>query len=1097
MRKKILWSLLASCLFLGTALAQNLTINGKVTDEKGDPISGASVQVKGTRTGATVNTDGSFTVKAANGASLVVSALGYESKTVAAAANLTVKLATDVKSLSEVVVTGSGVATSKRKLGISVESITADKLPAAPSASIDQALVGKIPGAQIASVSGNPGDPVNIVLRGINTVQGGTKPMILLDGIEIRSTDIQSLDLSNVDRVEVVQGAASASIYGAQGANGVIQIFSKKGKRGATQINFSSSYAVNELLNVGNFNKSKLNPYLHNAAGELVGTSGNVIAVDPILGVGASASSQSIAYQFGGAARYGILNPNNYNHYPYTASVPWYDHFKQMFQQGNTRNNSLNISGASDKSDYAISVSNNKTNTAIMTDVNGYLERTNLSANIGTELFKNFKVRSITQLVYQKNTMAVGLGFGSGGTDGNSLGTNGQVYSFLNTSPFFDLKAIDPVSGQRPANQYGRFLSVNGYNPFYQATHQTPREDKVDVIQNFEATYKVNKFVDIKANYGLNYRSFNDYVIYPNQSEEENGSYWESWAGGGNDNTGQITSYDYKSTFKNFLSTVNIRTDFEKDFGFKIPLTTNTSFGFDHRKQDQHYVGMYGNSLPLAPPINFTSTQTQAINTDYRVPFVTYGFLVNQKFDYSNYLGLTAGIRSDYSSTFGAGSKPFTFPHADLYFLPSNLDWWKGKLQAIVPFMKLRAAYGEAGIQPGAFDRYPVLNQQTIGSNVTYAFSNPSRNPNLNVEVSKETEFGTDFTINTNTNSNWLKSINGSFTYWKRSSADVIYSIAVPLSTGASGILDNAIDMSSHGTQFSLNMPIFSSKNLNWDFTTNYGSQVSMIDAIKGGATIPLTSSAGSTNVVLVGGKPIGQIFAYATVRSLDQTRTNGTPYFTDAMKASGRYVVVVDPVYGGNVVVDTATKGIMMGSEQLPLGDPSPKFNMSFINNITYKDFINLNFQFDWINGAHIYNQTKEWMYRDGISNDFDKVVNIPGFTPAAWTAYHASFYYALWGSARGVGNNVTKDYFLEDASFVRLRNVSLSIDLAKTNTFKKFRKLQLVFTGRNIMTWTKYTGMDPEISSGSVNSSFDRGIDHSTIPNTKSYQIGLNIGF
>ena len=219
--------------------------------------------------------------------------------------------------------------------------------------------------------------------------------------------------------------------------------------------------------------------------------------------------------------------------------------------------------------------------------------------------------------------------------------------------------------------------------------------------------------------------------------------------------------------------------------------------------------------------------------------------------------------------------------------------------------------------------------------------------------------------------------------------------------------------------------------------------------------------------------------------------------YFTDAMKASGRYVVVKDPVYGGNVVVDTATKGAMIGSEQLPLGDPSPKFNMSFINNITYKDFINLNFQFDWINGSHLYNQTKEWMYRDGISNDFDKVVNIPGFTPAAWTAYHASFYYALWGSTRGVGNNVTKDYFLEDASFVRLRNISLSIDLAKTNTFKKFRKLQLVFTGRNIMTWTKYTGMDPEISSGSVNSSFDRGIDHSTIPNTKSYQIGLNIGF
>ena len=176
------------------------------------------------------------------------------------------------------------------------------------------------------------------------------------------------------------------------------------------------------MLFRSNFNKSKLNPYLHNASGELVSTDGTVLKVDPIWGLGGSTASKSIAYQFGGAARYGILNQYNYNHYPYTASVPWYDHFAQMFQQGYTMNNALNISGGSDKSDFAISISNNKSKTSIMTDVNGGIERTNLTANIGTELFKNFRIRSITQLVYTKNNMAPGLGFGSGGTDGNSLG---------------------------------------------------------------------------------------------------------------------------------------------------------------------------------------------------------------------------------------------------------------------------------------------------------------------------------------------------------------------------------------------------------------------------------------------------------------------------------------------------------------------------------------------------------------------------------------------------------------------------------------------------------------------------------------------------
>ncbi len=133
--------------------------------------------------------------------------------------------------------------------------------------------------------------------------------------------------------------------------------------------------------------------------------------------------------------------------------------------------------------------------------------------------------------------------------------------------------------------------------------------------------------------------------------------------------------------------------------------------------------------------------------------------------------------------------------------------------------------------------------------------------------------------------------------------------------------------------------------------------------------------------------------------------------------------------------------------------------------------------------------------MYRDGIHGDFEKPVTINGQT-GAYTAYWASAYYGLWGSAHGSGNNATKDFFYESASFLRLRNVSLGFDIAKV-THIPLKKLQLVLTGRNILTVTKYTGYDPEVSSGSVNSAFDRGVDHSTLPNIKSYQVGLNVGF
>jgi len=167
-----------------------------------------------------------------------------------------------------------------------------------------------------------------------------------------------------------------------------------------------------------------------------------------------------------------------------------------------------------------------------------------------------------------------------------------------------------------------------------------------------------------------------------------------------------------------------------------------------------------------------------------------------------------------------------------------------------------------------------------------------------------------------------------------------------------------------------------------------------------------------------------------------------------------------------------------------------------SFITTVTWKNTVSFGFQFDWIQGSHLYNQTNEWMYRDGISKDFTKPVTINGET-GAWTAYYASAYYALGNTAKGVGNNVTKDYFYKDASFVRLRNISMGVDFSRFAKKEWLKKCQLILSGRNLLTFTQYEGMDPEISSGASNSAFDRGIDHSSIPNMKSYQVTLNLGF
>jgi TonB-linked SusC/RagA family outer membrane protein len=1084
-------------------------VTGRVTDANGAPLSGATVKVKNVKGGTSAAIDGSFKIDAPANAVLVVSSVNYETKEVAVngATNLNIELTLDVKSLSEVVVTGTGTATSRKKLGISVESISGDKLPPIPTASLDQAIIGKVPGAQISSISGNPGDKANWVLRGINTVQGGTRPLILLNGVEIPFEDLNTLDLGQVERIEVVQGSASAALYGAQGANGVVQIFTKKGQKGKLNINVSSSLAQNIYINAGDFGKANLHPYLTDGSGNIIYQGSNAglgyvagapIQIDPTLGI--VLGSNSLSYVYGtnipgtinpagtsNFTRYGILDPRNQHNKPYTGNLKFYDHFAQVFRSAPSRNNSISISGGNDRVDYNFAVSNNRTNSALLKD-NGFLDKTNVTLNLGMELFKNFTLRSITNLAYTRNTLHVNIG-APGGTffgTGNFNGSVGGVYGFLNTSPFFSLE--DTITGGNYASyQRASFASVNAFNPFYRLQYTDANSKRYDIIQNFEATYKVNKYLTLDSRYGLSYKNENDVWTIFNQSLNANtidqGSY-ASWFNGFE--TGEIDNWQYNNTRQNFYASAVIKTDFENDFNINFPVQTTTLVAFDHRKNQYKELDTWGEGLSLDPPFTMTSaTNGQHVTTDYIETFITYGYLVDQKFDFGNYGGVTGGFRTDFSSAFGAGSKPFTFPHFNGYLNLHSFKFWEG-IHNVISSFKIRGGYGKAGIQPGAFDRYLALNSQPTGNEIAYTNQPNARNPNLNVEVSSETEVGTDlgFTIS---RGSWLKTANVSFTWWKRHTDNAIFNQFVPPSTGATQLLTNAIKISSDGWQFQLNLPVYSSKNFTWDFTTNLGHQTSIIDAVAGG-DIPLTSFAGSTGLVLAAGRKIGEIYGYKALTSVGQLRIDKTPFIPAA--SQGGYEIV------NGRVVNKTTKAIFFSDEAESLGDPNPTLTSSFINTLTWKGTISFGFQFDWIKGSHLYNQTNEWLYRDGISHDFTKPVTINGET-GAWTAYYASAYYALGNTARGVGNNVTKDYFYEDASFVRLRNVSLGVDFSRFTKKDWLKKCQLVLSGRNLLTITDYSGMDPEISSGQSNSAFDRGIDHSTIPNLKAYQVTLNLGF
>ncbi len=1039
------------------SLVTQAQVKGKVTDAKdGSPIAGATISVKGKRANAISNLDGTFEVKADQGATLEISYVGFISQTVKGSSNTDVALAQDARSLSEIVVTGVGVATSKKKVAFAVEAVNLSNQVKVSTGDVGQQLVGQIAGSQISSTNGSPGAPLNIVLRGINSIQGGTSPLIMIDGVEVRATDFNSLDVNAYERVEVVQGAAAATLYGAQGANGVIQLFSKKGKAGKPLIEFSSSVTSNELLNIGGVSKSKFHAFGTNANNEVVNGS-TLLSLDPA------------SLEYNSNVAYSALSATSFANKAYDKNLQFYDHYKMFFQKGYAFNNSVTISGSKEKMDYLLSASNNKQNSNFKN--NGDYERSNLTSNIGIELAKNLTLRSSTQLVYTKNTL-------------NDATGRGVLYSLNNTRPFanYDQKDLDGNYGA----YFGDAVGVNSYNPNYVNQYSSTLDNKMDVVQNFSLNYKFPKYLELDTKYGLNFQQQNVIYRYENQELNKNAVSQDYFIGNYNPNaspstTGEIDNINYRTTFQNSLTTATIRTDFQKDFGINLPIKTSTQVAFDLRRNNFKQFYAYGYDAPIFSPWNASQAGVYKVVSDRATSSLTYGTLINQRIEYGDIAGASVGIRRDFSSlSYVEGGKASSFPRGDAYLNISNFNFWKDrKINDVVNYFKIRAAYGEAGIQPAFGQRDILLGAANLGPNNVFRLPITPGNKNIEIEVTKELEYGFDLGFKF-LKGDWLKNASISLTKWDRKSDNVIYNVDVAPSLGYGSAPQNAYGLGSNGIQASLNLNVLSSKKFSWDFTTNFSQQTSKITKVKG-AEVVITSAAGSTNYVLREGEKIGQLYGFLILKSLDQLNPiTGQPFIAKANQ--GNYEVA-----SNGYVVDKITKRPVSSPTQFSFGDPNPKFNMSFINTISFKNFVTFNMQWDWVYGSHLYNQTKSWMYRDGISSDYANPITIDGQTQA-YTAFYRGIYQAG-------ANNGTKDYFYENASFLRLRNISAAFDLAKYTKLAFFKKTQLVLSGRNLITKTKYTGYDPEISSGTNNSSFDRAVDHNTIPNTKSYTIGLNI--
>lgn len=532
------------------------------------------------------------------------------------------------------------------------------------------------------------------------------------------------------------------------------------------------------------------------------------------------------------------------------------------------------------------------------------------------------------------------------------------------------------------------------------------------------------------------------------------------------------------------MATVYFKTDFLKDFNSKIPIRTVTQVSYDWRSENYRSYFANGTQLPVYPPVNIDLAGVKNTGDDYWA-FTTFGVLFNQTIEYGNIAGISGGLRSDYSSEFGQGLKPFTFPRGTIFFRPSELF----KSHRLINDWKVRAAYGEAGIQPGHYQRQVTLNVATLGNSVALSLPVTASNPDLLVQRSKELEIGTDIGLNLFAGGDWLNKINFSGTYWKRNSDDVIQQADVAPSSGFNNRVDNLTSISSRGVDLSLDATMYSTPAVIWNMGVRLGIAKSKVEKISNGLDVIQGQFA------LKQGQEVGIFYGQTVLTSLDQLKPDGTRYIPETDK--GKYTIA-----NGQVVnINTNSVVISAANDQAVIGKAYPNFTSSLINTVNLFKSLIISFQFDWVHSNNIYNLTKQWMYSPaggsggvgGIPIDFDKPVTINGKT-GAFVNYYQSLY------------NLVKptSWFAEDGSFIRLRDLSVTYDLHNVVKAGWVKRFSVTASGRNLLTFTKYSGMDPENTTSVdaqgnalTGTGTSKGVDYFGIPNLRSYQLGVNIGF
>ena len=999
--------LLVLVLLAGPLAAQTTryVLQGRVTDASGQPLPGATVRVLDTVVGASANADGRYVLEASLAAGtyqLEISSVGYRAvrRPLTLGTETTVAvpdaaLAEDQLKLNEVVVTGTSVATSKRQLGNTIATVGGDELRTTVPTQIDQALQGKFAGVQITQNSGNPAGGISVRLRGPSTVGGSSDPLYIIDGVLVNNDSPQLLDLggyaqnrlvdispNDIERIEVIKGAAAAAIYGSRASNGVVQIFTKRGKEGAPQVTVSSQLLVSQLRKKLDFNE----------------------------------------YPF----RFNTLSNNaDVSQTPVTR----YDLQKDIFRTAVGTDDYVSVSGGSNGTRYFAS--------------GNYFRNQGIVG--GTDFARGGGRVRVEQTLGTKARVSLGANYTLSHSNERPNGGINEAYGVL-TGFIFATNYINPA----PDPATGRYPST--------AANIT-RTNPLEAINRFDFQQRTSRFIgDAQLNL-TPFAGFSvDYVLGYDASTQVGTGFIPSGSTAPTFSTGLARRADLTTILVNNDLTFSYKRDLTENF-----ISTTTVGG------TLQYLQSFGTgiqSIGLSPGPVTTANGTVGPSGETRNERTIRGAFVQQTFGLFNRLFLTGALRVDAGSIYGVNQRTQVYRKLSASYVLSDEAFWRdGTLGRLVPQLKLRASYGEAGnlTAIGSYKRFTNYDPVVQGTLPGLLPATLQGNSNLGPERQKELEAGID--------AGFLKDRLGfEFSVYDKKVSDLILQRDLAYSSGFSSRFDNIGNMRNRGLELLVRAVPVQTRAVRWTVTGTFTHNTNRITDIPGGL---LGFANGFGLVAAVEGRPLGTYYGTYSARNPDGSlllTAAGLPQRERGVQ--GTFGAANTPQRGA----DGQPSGTILNGV---LGDPNPRYIASLINEVgLLNNKLLLRVQFDTQQDFSVFNFTQRVGSRETFGGLKIYEDELRGIKP----------------KGTSIAEYTTFDKWVQDGSFVKLREASISYLLKPK--FLGLRDVRFSLAGRNLLVFTKYQGYDPEVNAAGQSNAV-RGFDFVEVPIPRSGSVGFTATF